>query len=279
MPDTTSGVDAVVGRGVVLSRGAKGAGRSLALAASDFHIPTGGITAIIGPNGSGKSTLLHAIAGLIEPEAGTLTVLGGTPALSQPRISYVLQYASGPTGTPLTVRETVMMGRYPALGMLRRPSRADRERVDDAMARLGIRDLAERHLSELSGGQRQRVFVAQGIAQDHAMLLLDEPLTGLDLTSMRAIDAIIHDEPARGCSVVLTTHDLDEARAADHVILTAGRVVACGAPDEVLTAAHLTSAYGLGALHESDTTLPRIAADDHHHDHEHGGQVHGHAHD
>lgn len=275
MPET----NAVVGTGVVLSRGSRG-GRTLALAASDFHIPAGGITAIIGPNGSGKSTLLHAIAGLIEPEAGSITVLGATPALSRPQISYVLQYASGPTGTPLTVRETVMMGRYPALGILRRPSKADRERVDAALARLGIEHLAERHLSELSGGQRQRVFVAQGIAQDHAMLLLDEPLTGLDLTSMRAIDAIIHDEPARGCSVVLTTHDLDEARAADHVILTAGRVLACGAPQTVLTAANLSAAYGLGALHEPDASLPRIAADDHHHDHDHdhGHGAHRHPH-
>lgn len=260
--------DAVVGNNLVLTRGAK-----VALAASDFVIPHGCITAIIGPNGSGKSTLLHAIAGLIEPSAGTLTVLGATAALSQHRISYVLQYANTASGTPLTVRETVMMGRYPSLGVFRRPSRADRDRVEAALVRLGIQDLADRHLSELSGGQRQRVFVAQGIAQDHAMLLLDEPLTGLDLVSMRAIDAIIHDEPGRGCSVVLTTHDLDEARAADHVILTAGRIVAFGPPEAVLTVQNLTSAYGLGALHETDERLPRISADDHHHDdhsHPHG---------
>jgi iron complex transport system ATP-binding protein len=265
--------DAVVGTNVVLTRASK-----VALTASDFVIPEGCITAIIGPNGSGKSTLLHAISGLIEPSAGTLTVLGATPELSQPRISYVLQYASGgAAGTPLTVRETVMMGRYPTLGVSRRPSKSDRERVDAALDRLAIQDLAERHLSELSGGQRQRVFVAQGIAQDHAMLLLDEPLTGLDLISMRTIDAIIHDEPARGCSVVLTTHDLDEARAADHVILVAGRIVACGAPEVVLTTANLTSAYGLGALHDSDERLPRIPSDDHHHDHD-GPHQHGHQH-
>lgn len=277
MPDV---VDAVVGRSVVLSRTRGGtAGRTLALGASDFTIPTGCITAIIGPNGSGKSTLLHAIAGLIQPDAGTLTVLGATPAISQARISYVLQYASGPTGTPLTVRETVMMGRYPSLGFLRRPSRADRERVESAMARLGIADLAERHLGELSGGQRQRVLVAQGIAQDHALLLLDEPLTGLDLVSMRVIDEIIHDEPGRGCSVVLTTHDLDEAKAADHVILTAGRVIASGPPGQVLTIEHLTAAYGLGALHDSDAAGPRIPADDHHHDHDHHGHSHGRPHD
>lgn len=265
--------DIVTGRDVVISRGDK-----LALRASSFSIPHGRITAIIGPNGSGKSTLLHAIAGLVPLTAGSLTVLGATPAISQPRISYVLQYSTVPPGTPLTVREAVMMARYPSLGFLRRPGKADRERVASALQRLAIEDLADRHLHELSGGQRQRVYVAQGIAQDHDMLLLDEPMTGLDMTSMKTIDAIVHDEPSRGCSVVLTTHDLDEARAADHVILTAGAVIASGAPHDVLTAENLTRAYGLGALHAPADDFPRIPADDHHHDHG-PGHSHGHDHD
>lgn len=264
--------EVVVGHDVVITRGSK-----LAVAASDFTIPAGKITAIIGPNGSGKSTLLHAVAGLIEVSSGTLTVLGATPRISQPQISYVLQYAAVPPGTPLTVREAVMMGRYPTMGFLGRPTRTDRERVQSALERLDITDLANRHLGDLSGGQRQRVYVAQGIAQDHAMLLLDEPLTGLDLNSMRAIDAIVHDEPTRGCSVVLTTHDLDEARAADHVLLTAGRIVASGTPEQVLTPENLSAAYGLGALHDHDDSLPRVAGDDHHHDHTHGpGHHHEH---
>ncbi len=262
--------DAVTGRDTVITRGGK-----LALAASNFHVPEQAITAIIGPNGSGKSTLLHAIAGLIEVSAGTLTVLGATPRLSRPLISYVLQYSTIPPGTPLTVREAVMMGRYPSLGLLRRPSRADRDRVDAAMERLAITSLADRHLHELSGGQRQRVFVAQGIAQDHCMLLLDEPMTGLDMTSMKTIDGIVHDEPTHGCSVILTTHDLDEARAADHVILTAGRVLACGTPDEVLTPENLATAYGLGALHSPSDDSLALPHDEHHH-HHHDGDGHDH---
>lgn len=262
--------DVVAGRDVVLTRGS-----TVALRASDFTVPAGKITAIIGPNGSGKSTLLHAIAGLLPVSAGTLTVLGATPQLSQPLVSYVLQYTTVPVGTPLTVQEAVMMGRYPALGFLGRPTRADRERVAKAMDRLQVTDLAKRHLSELSGGQRQRVYVAQGIAQDHQVLLLDEPLTGLDLVSARTIDHIIHEEPADGCSVVLTTHDLEEARAADHVILTAGRVVASGPPDAVLTAEHLTNAYGLGALHHADVAAVLFPTEHHGHSHEHD---HGHPH-
>ena len=259
--------DAVVGRHVVVSRG-----DVVALRESDFTVPPGSITAIIGPNGSGKSTLLHAIAGLLPIDSGALSVLGATPQLSQPQIAYVLQYSTPQRGTPLTVEETVMMGRYPSLGFLRRPSAHDRERVHGAMERLDISHLARRHITELSGGQRQRVYVAQGVAQDHTLLLLDEPLTGLDITSAKTIDSIIHDEPEHGCSVILTTHDLEEAQAADHVILTGGRVIASGSPDEVLTKANLAEAYGLGALHdhEDDALLLPTEHHDHEHDHGHG---------
>jgi manganese transport system ATP-binding protein len=268
MGDT--GALAVQGRGVVVTRGAH-----VALQASDFDVPAGRITAIIGPNGGGKSTLLHAIAGLLPLKEGTLNVLGRSPEQARDEVSYVLQYTTVPAGTPITVAEAVAMGRFPSIGMLRRASADDRAKVTSAMERLNITDLARRQLTELSGGQRQRVYVAQGIAQDHKLLLLDEPLTGLDITSMQTIDSIIHDEPEHGCTVVLTTHDLDEARAADYVLLTAGRVVAYGPPAQVLTPANLTAAYGLGVLHENER--PTLV-DDHHHHHD-GDRSHSHPHD
>ncbi len=226
-------------------------GHHTALQSSSFTIPARAVTAVIGPNGSGKSTVLNALAGLVQPASGTIEVLGTTPEKARSRVSYVLQHVTVPVGTPLTVAEAVGMGRYPALGMWRRRSATDRQRVTSAMERLKISDLARRHLTELSGGQRQRVYVAQGIAQGHEVLLLDEPLTGLDLVSARTIDSIIHSERHRGCSVVLTTHDLGEARAADHVLLMKGRVVASGPPEQVLTTANLEAAYGLGALHDA----------------------------
>lgn len=230
-------------------------GEHTAIAASSFVIPARAVTAVIGPNGSGKSTVLNALAGLVEPASGSLEVLGGSASRARERVSYVLQSVTVPLGTPLTVAETVGMGRYPSLGLWRRRSDNDRQRVRTAMERLQITALARRHLTELSGGQRQRVYVAQGVAQGHEVLLLDEPLTGLDLVSARTIDAIIHSERHRGCSVVLTTHDLEEARAADHVLLMNGRVVASGAPADVLTLANLEAAYGLGALHGSAATF------------------------
>ncbi|WP_297081712.1 metal ABC transporter ATP-binding protein [uncultured Demequina sp.] len=236
---------AVEARGLALGYGSR-----TAVAPSDFTIPTAAITAIIGPNGSGKSTLMHAIAGALTPLSGELTVLGESPTAAQRRLAYVFQSVDVPTGTPLTVRETVGMGRYATLGMWRRRRAVDRDRVAAAMAELEVTDLAARHLTELSGGQRQRVFVAQGIAQDHELLMLDEPLTGLDLNSARTIDRILHADRDKAGAVVLSTHDLDEAFSADHVLLMNGRVLASGPPQRVLTRENLETAYGLGALHE-----------------------------
>jgi len=221
---------------------------AVVIAPSTFAIDKGTIVAIIGPNGSGKSTLLDAITGLV-PSTGDLTVLGDKPEHARRKIAYVLQHVSVTPGVPLTVKETVTMGRYATLGLTGRLGANDKKQVDWAMAQLHIDDLAKRHVDKLSGGQRQRVFVAQALAQDHEMLLLDEPLTGLDIPSAKVIDDVIHHEPEVGCTVIFTTHDLEEARAADQVILVSGRVVASGTPDEVLTPAHLADAYGLGVLH------------------------------
>jgi manganese transport system ATP-binding protein len=219
-------------------------GSNVALAASSFEIPKGGITVLIGPNGSGKSTLLSAMAGLIDPAAGSIEV-PGSGGLAQ-RISYVLQSTKVNDTLPVTVREVVTMGRYAGA---RRLDAQDHSTVDEAMGRMGITHLADRHLRELSGGQRQRVLVAQGLAQEHEILLLDEPLTGLDLTSAQAIDNVIHDETQTGCTIVMTTHDLAEAQVADHVVLLSGRVVDSGTAEEVLTLENLTAAYGPNLLH------------------------------
>lgn len=259
-----------VGRDLVLAYSTH-----VAVAASDFEIPAEGVTTIIGPNGSGKSTLLHALAGILPVRSGSLEVFGGPVPPPRDKLAYVMQSLNVPEGTPLTVREVVSMGRFPKLGWFGRLSSADRERIQAAMDRLQVTPLANRHLNELSGGQRQRVYVAQGIVQDHEALLLDEPLTGLDLVSAKIIDDLIHTERERGHAVVLTTHDLDEARAADHVVLMSGHVVAAGPPETVLTRHNLELAYGLGALHGTEGEF----ADDPDHGHEpHHRTDEGHSH-
>lgn len=247
---------AVVAEDVVYAYGAK-----TALDRSSFEIPRGAITALIGPNGSGKSTLLNGIAGLIRPAHGSLRL--APVAQRPPRVAYVLQGAKVNEALPVTAREVVAMGRYPGRSAVGRFSAEDHRSITEAMERMGITELAQTHLAELSGGQRQRVFVAQGLAQEHDLLLLDEPVTGLDLVSAQAIDDVIHDEHTRGCTVVMTTHDLAEARVADHVILLSGRVVAWGAPDDVLTVEHLTEAYGASLLHVDGDRL--FIDDPHHH--------------
>lgn len=219
-------------------------GQTVALDTSEFDIPAGGVAAVIGPNGSGKSTLLNAIAGLVGPTAGTIRV-NAEPS----RISYVMQATKVNDNLPVTVGEVVAMGRYASLGSYGRMRAEDHSAVDTALERMEISRLAGRHLNDLSGGQRQRVFVAQGLAQDHDLLLLDEPLTGIDITTAQAIDDVIHAETEDGCSVIMTTHDLSEADSADFVMLLAGRVVASGAPAEVLTEQNLVAAYGPSLLH------------------------------
>ena len=257
--------DVIKGQDVVIVRDGH-----VALASSTFRVPEAAITAVIGPNGSGKSTLLHAATGLLPLESGSIEVLGKPPVEARGEVAYVVQHMNVNPGIPMTVREVVSMGRYPSTGLLKRLSTADKAQVTDAMALLRIDDLADRQVARLSGGQRQRVFVAQALAQDHRVLFMDEPLTGLDIQSAQTIDDIMHEEPARGCSVVFTTHDLEEARAADHVILVSGYVVADGAPEDVLTPENLATAYGLGLLHPENTAGLGIIDDAHdpHHSHE-----------
>ncbi|HMQ24929.1 MAG TPA: ATP-binding cassette domain-containing protein, partial [Acidimicrobiales bacterium] len=161
---------------------------------------------VIGPNGSGKSPLLSAIAGLPPPRSGRVQVLGASPAEVRPRLAYVLQSVAVAAHVPLTVREVVTMGRYPHVGALGRMGRGDRRAVDEAMERLEIADLAARQIHALSGGQRQRAFVAQGLAQEADVLLLDEPVTGLDAVSEQRILAIVHEEAEAGRTVVISTH-------------------------------------------------------------------------
>ena len=231
---------AVRGTGVTLVYGER-----VAFRASDVTIPEEAITAVIGPNGSGKSTLLNAIAGLATLADGTLDVLGTDPIGARSRTSYVLQATKVNDTLPVTVREVVTMSRYVERGSFGFIRKSDRAIIDEALARLDIDRLATRHLGELSGGERQRVFVAQGLAQQADLLLLDEPLNALDIVSKELIIEAIYEEKRRGRTVVATTHDLGEAARADHVVLLSGGVVAEGPPRDTLTSAFLARAYGI----------------------------------
>ncbi len=258
---------AVVARGLVLTRGGR-----VALSVEHLDLEAGAVTALVGPNGSGKSTLLHALAGLLVPDAGRLEVLGQDPATVRRQVAYVLQSVAVTEHLPITVREVVTMGRYATAGPVRRLRPADRQLVDAAIERLELTDLEHRHLGELSGGQRQRALVAQALAQDATVLLLDEPLTGLDLASADRIREVIDAERDAGRTVVVATHDLAEAHRAEHLALLAGRVVAAGPPATVLTRQALVEAYGGRLLNLDGDTL--LLDDGAHHDH--GDPAHDH---
>ncbi|MFJ5840574.1 zinc ABC transporter ATP-binding protein AztA [Streptomyces shenzhenensis] len=193
-------------------------------------IPKLATIALVGPNGSGKSTLLGVLAGVIHPTSGELHHDGARPPAFVPQ-----RGAVGDT-LPLTVRQTVEMGRWGERGPWRRLTRRDHATVDAALDRLGIGELASRQLGELSGGQRQRALIAQGLAQESDLLLLDEPTTGLDPEARERIGALLTALVADGVTVVQATHDLEAARAADAcLLLQDGRLAGQGPPDQVLT--------------------------------------------
>lgn len=204
------------------------------------EIPALAVTALVGPNGSGKSTLLGVLAGVIRPTSGDLHRDGERPP------AFVPQRGAVADALPLTVRQTVEMGRWAERGPWRRLNRRDRLIVDSALDRLGIADLAPRQLGELSGGQRQRALVAQGLAQQSDLLLLDEPTTGLDPEARQRITALLTDLVADGVTVVHATHDLEAARSAEAcLLLRAGTLAGQGRPGRVLTASALAEVWAV----------------------------------
>lgn len=219
-------------------------GEHLAVCDATFTVPVGSLTAVIGPNGSGKTSLLRAVSGLEQVDHGGMSVLGAPPGRLRSQVAHVMQNTTVNDAVPLTVQEVVGMGRYARLGAFRRFGPADHDAVAGAMERMEVTDLAGRHLRELSGGQRQRVYVAQGLAQHADLLLLDEPVTGLDVLSQDRIGTVVREEVAAGRTIVFTTHDVEAAAQSDQVLLLATHVIAVGPPDEVLTADHLGRAYG-----------------------------------
>jgi ABC-type Mn2+/Zn2+ transport system ATPase subunit len=233
----------------------------------DLQLHGGTVVAVIGPNGSGKSTLVSTISGLIRPTRGRVRVTGRAGTSRRKLVAHVLQTTVANEAVPLTVLETVRMGAYAQRGITGRLTAEDRTAIEDAIARLRIDDLRFRQLHELSGGQRQRVYVAQGLAQRAEILLLDEPITGLDLVTQETITEVVASERDRGNLVVLTTHDVGTARLADVAVLMATEVIAAGDPDDVLTPELLGRAYG-GHVHVlQDGTL--VLDDPNPHDHRH----------
>jgi manganese/iron transport system ATP-binding protein len=213
--------------------------------------------AIVGPNGAGKSTLLKVTAGILAPSSGHVEVYG-YGAGGHICIGYVPQRTQVDWSFPVTVADVVMMGRVARLGLFRQAGRKDWDRVRKSLAQVHMEKLAERQIGELSGGQQQRVFIARAMAQEAELLLMDEPLTGLDVPAQEAIFTILDDLKARGMTVLVSTHDLHlAADRFDRLMLLKHRLLGIGQAVDVLTPANLRQAYG-GQM----TVLPLMPAEE-----------------
>ena len=230
-----------------------------------IDVPAGRLVGVIGPNGSGKSTLLRAILGLVPRRHGTVTI-DGNP-LDRRRVAYVPQRELVDWSFPISAGQVVTMGRYPTIGPIAGPRRQDRDAVDAALARVGMSDLADRQIGALSGGQQQRVFLARALVQEASILMLDEPMTGVDLATEETISTLMRELRDAGTTVIYATHDLETAAdISDLLCFVNGRVVAFGPPAETFTPHTLHETFG--------GELMIVDAGDH--AHIHGGGHHGH---
>jgi len=209
-----------------------------------FELVTGERMAVVGPNGAGKSTLFKAIAGLLKPDTGKVSVFGEDPG-GHFCISYLPQHNHVDWNFPVTVRDVVMMGRTRKIGFLRRASGNDRAIVSNAIETVGLSDFAMRQISQLSGGQQQRMFIARALAQEADLMLMDEPVTGLDTPSQTELFAVLDALRLQQVTVMIALHDLKLAASSfDRVMLLKRRLIGIGKPDEVFTRENLNQAYG-----------------------------------
>jgi len=209
-----------------------------------FHLHEGERIAVVGPNGAGKSTLFKVVAGVLQPNIGEVNIYGSRPR-GHLCIGYIPQRSQVDWTFPVSVADVVMMGRSAKLGPLNWPHKKDWDFVNHALETVEISNLASRQISQLSGGQQQRMFIARALAQEAELMLMDEPLTGLDTPSQEGILSLLDRLKKENVTVMVATHDLDQAATHfDRIMLLNHRIVAFGNPDEVLHTDNLLKAYG-----------------------------------
>ena len=229
-----------------------GYGRTPVLEDVALSVRAGEFVALVGPNGSGKSTLLKALLGSLEPWSGVVRLLGEPPdRVDRSRLGYVPQRPTLDSEVPATVEEVVLAGRLPRRGWWRPLRRADREFVHHSLDSVGLYDLRHSPLNELSGGQQQRAFIARAFATEPDLLLLDEPIAGVDAESQRRFrDSLTHLITEHGAGVLLVSHELSAvASDLDRVVVLKRRVVFDGPPAELAA-----SGVSLG-VHREDLPL------------------------
>jgi len=226
-----------------------------------FHLGAGERVAVVGPNGAGKSTLFKVVAGVLQPNKGNATIFGSQPTVHS-CIAYIPQRSQVDWNFPVSVADVVMMGRSAKLGPLCWPKKQDWDFVNHALETVEIVNLSKRQISQLSGGQQQRMFIARALAQEAELMLMDEPLTGLDAPAQEGLLDLLDTLKNQNVAVMVATHDLEQAaRHFDRIMLLNRKIVAFGSPSEVLRSDKLLEAYG-GRLRPVDGRNGLLAIDD-----------------
>lgn len=218
-----------------------------ALDGAAFSVPRGSITALVGINGSGKSTLFKSLMGFVPLASGQISIMGLSvkDALRRNLVAYVPQSEEIDWSFPVLVEDVVMMGRYGHMNFLRMTRPQDRVAVDESLERVGMTAFRKRQIGELSGGQKKRVFLARALAQEGQVILLDEPFTGVDVTTENQIIQLLKDLRAEGRVMLVSTHNLGSVpEFCDRAVLINRRVLAEGPTSEVFTQQNLQKAFG-----------------------------------
>ena len=220
-------------------------GDKIVLTDLSFNVPQGARVAVVGPNGAGKSTLFKALVGLLPLRAGCILVHGLPMGSHKDCVAYVPQREEVDWRFPVTVSDVVLMGRYDHGSWFRPVSSHDKQLVYQSLTQLGIADLSGRSISELSGGQQQRVFLARAVAQEPHILLMDEPFSGVDMTTQDATLKLLDVLQAAQVTAMISTHDLNLAATKfDLILLLNHRLIAFGKPADVLKQPNLVQAFG-----------------------------------
>ncbi len=211
----------------------------------DLQVPEGKLIGIVGPNGAGKSTLIKAVMGLVPKASGWIKVYGRPYEEMRSWVGYVPQRESVDWDFPINVREVVLMGLYGKIGWVKRPTKEHVRIADESLERVGMQAFAKRQISQLSGGQQQRVFLARALAQDSQIYLMDEPFSGVDAATEKAIIQLLGELRSRGKTVLVVHHDLQTIpEYFDWVIMLNMRIVAAGPVSQAFTNENLHRTYG-----------------------------------
>ena len=221
----------------------------------DVDIEKNSITAIVGPNGAGKSTLLKCILGFVKSISGVIKIHDKDLADVRKEIAYIPQVSAVNWNFPIRVKDVVLMGRYASLGWLKWPRKKDKELAHQALCEMGMEEFENRQISQLSGGQKQRVFIARALCHDADLIIMDEPLAGVDQTSEQIIMDKTKELQKAGKTIVCVHHDLHTLKKYfDHVVFINKYVVASGKTEDVLTEENIRKTYHDGKSN-TDTVL------------------------